>query len=159
MKKRAMITGTQVALMHTLKQRLGMNDDEYRDALNESAGVESSRDLTFTQAHDIINGWVNIAIERGVWHKPEQQRISRHSALANRTGAFPTVQQLDMIDREWAKVSRIEAGDDRNKALDKMCQRILKKPSVANILRRDVQKLVRTIRAMKSPTKPEGEHV
>ena len=48
------ITGFQIQRIHTLKSKLGMNDELYRDMLHAQAQVSSCKDLNYYQAADII---------------------------------------------------------------------------------------------------------
>jgi hypothetical protein len=44
----------QKTLIHIAKAQLGLSDDIYRTLLRNRCGVESSRDLTYSQAHGLI---------------------------------------------------------------------------------------------------------
>jgi hypothetical protein len=146
MPKTRKISAGQIKLIRILKHRLNIDEDMYRAALKNSAGVTSAIELTYYQANEIIQQWKKIAVEEGKWFDNESN--SRHASLSNRGAGYATVAQLDAIDKAWKEVTMHTNPEAANLALDKMCKRICKRAGMANLLRTDVEKMLLTIRTM-----------
>lgn len=140
------ISPGQIKLIRILKHRLDISEDNYRAALKYYGDVGSTKELSYSQASDLIAQWKEAAIKQGLWHDNESK--SRHAGLANRGAGFATISQLDALDKAWRKVTTQTTEEAINSALDKMCQRICKRASVVNLLRADVEKMFKVLSVM-----------
>jgi hypothetical protein len=118
------ITGAQIKKIHTLKNVLAMADDLYRLSLQGLYGVTSSKELNQIQAADLIDFLETKATELGVWECTIGPR-KRLNGLGKRRG-MASPGQLQKIEAQWQRVSRVEQPEERAKALRHLVERISK---------------------------------
>jgi len=135
------ISPKQIKMIHTLKSVLAMEDDSYRDMLG-AYGVETSIDLSYLDAHDIISRLTRHAEATGKWRTPDK----RHNDLAGRPD-MASPKQLRLIAALWGAVSRAPV-DMRDKALDAFLTNRFKIASIRWVRSRDVGKIVATLKNM-----------
>ncbi len=58
MKGGVVIDHKKIALIHIVKKKLGLSDQEYRKILNEAAGVSTSKDLNDQKFRKLMNVFV-----------------------------------------------------------------------------------------------------
>lgn len=129
-------------VIHGLARLLGLNDDAYRDMLNDRYHVRSSKELNPQQRFQLI--------------KELREKVHGNVQKFNELGkrkfkASP--KQLRAIEAMWAQVSRAETSADRRKALNAFCKRLTGVEVITWICKDDAKILIKAIQAMgaKSP--------
>jgi hypothetical protein len=110
----APVNSDQIKILHTVKSKLGLDQDTWRDVLS-GYNVETSKHLSFHQAAELISRLVNQAVESGVWEKQSQQRYENYR---DRRG-WATPNQLRMLEGMWSEVSVANTAEDKRKAFEK----------------------------------------
>ncbi|QSV44908.1 regulatory protein GemA [Geobacter benzoatilyticus] len=137
------ITRGQISAIHTLKTRLGMDEESYRALLQEFGGVESSKELSWFQADELID-----EMKRKAGQKPQvNHKGKRHRSLEGRAG-MATPAQLRKIEAVWAEVSRVEDPEERAKALRSFVGKIAQVSDLRFLDRRGVAKVIAALTAM-----------
>lgn len=128
--------------IHGLARLLGLNDEAYRDMLDDRYQVRSSKDLNPQQRFQLI--------------KELREKVHGNVQKFNDLGkrkfkASP--KQLRAIEAMWAQVSRAETSADRRKALNVFCKRLTGVEVITWISKDDAKILIKAIQAMgaKSP--------
>lgn len=154
------ITYGQIRTIHTLKTRLGMDEESYRGLLREFGGVESSKELSWFQADELID-----EIKRKAGQEPQaNHKGKRHKGLEGRADmANPA--QLRKIEAVWAEVSRVKDPEERTKALRSFIGKIARVSDLRFLDRRGVAKVIAALTAMQKrrgtaqqTTERRGEH-
>jgi hypothetical protein len=109
-----------IKLIHVLKAKCALTDDEYR-AMLVPYKAESSLDLTAIQAARFIDTLKDLARSKGVkfFNDPPPPRRGGGLGGGERPRWFATPAQLRKIVAMWHDVSRQTDPDARRKALDK----------------------------------------
>lgn len=128
--------------IHGLARLLGLNDEAYRDMLNDRYHVRSSKDLNPQQRFQLI--------------KELREKVHGNVQKFNDLGkrkfkASP--KQLRAIEAMWAQVSRATNAQDRSKALNAFCKRLTGVEVITWICKDDAKIIIKAIQAMgaKSP--------
>lgn len=128
--------------IHGLARLLGLNDEAYRDMLDDRYQVRSSKDLNPQQRFQLI--------------KELREKVHGNVQKFNDLGkrkfkASP--KQLRAIEAMWAQVSRATNSADRRKALNAFCKRLTGVEVITWISKDDAKILIKAIQAMgaKSP--------
>ena len=128
--------------IHGLARLLGLNDEAYRDMLDDRYQVRSSKDLNPQQRFQLI--------------KELREKVHGNVQKFNELGkrkfkASP--KQLRAIEAMWAQVSRATNSADRRKALNAFCKRLTGVEVITWICKDDAKILFKAIQAMgaKSP--------
>lgn len=69
------ITPSQIKQIHALKTELSLTDDSYRAGLQKIAGVSSSKDLTASQAAEVIKALTKKAQLPTYWEQPVDAEV------------------------------------------------------------------------------------
>jgi hypothetical protein len=128
--------------IHGLARLLGLNDEAYRDMLNDRYHVRSSKDLNPQQRFQLINEL----------REKVHGNVQKFNELGKRKfKASP--KQLRAIEAMWAQVSRATNSADRRKALNAFCKRLTGVEVITWICKDDAKILFKAIQAMgaKSP--------
>lgn len=128
--------------IHGLARLLGLNDEAYRDMLNDRYHVRSSKDLNPQQRFQLIKEL----------REKVHSNVQKFNDLGKRKfKASP--KQLRAIEAMWAQVSRAETSADRRKALNAFCKRLTGVEVITWICKDDAKILIKAIQAMgaKSP--------
>ena len=128
--------------IHGLARLLGLNDEAYRDMLNDRYHVRSSKDLNPQQRFQLIKE-LRVQVHGNV---------QKFNELGKRKfKASP--KQLRAIEAMWAQVSRATNSADRRKALNAFCKRLTGVEVITWICKDDAKILFKAIQAMgaKSP--------
>ena len=128
--------------IHGLARLLGLNDEAYRDMLNDRYHVRSSKELNPQQRFQLIKE-LRVQVHGNV---------QKFNELGKRKfKASP--KQLRAIEAMWAQVSRAETSADRRKALNAFCKRLTGVEVITWICKDDAKILIKAIQAMgaKSP--------
>ena len=129
-----------------LQKRLGMNDATYRDFLAQFK-AKSSKNLTIAQADEAIGILSEMAVKQGVWQNYGGRR--RYTHLDGRPADFATSKQLRMIAGMWADVSYQRTATKRERALNRFLQNRFGIMGMEQVMRSDVERIVRALQAMK----------
>lgn len=111
-----MASKIQIKLIHTLRAKLDMNEEEYRASLIPFS-VTSSTEMTEIQAKEYIHALIQVAVRRGVWKK------MRSTLKPGRPDDFATPDQIAMLQAAWASVSRARGAEARATALNRFIYR------------------------------------
>lgn len=128
--------------IHGLARLLGLNDEAYRDMLNDRYHVRSSKDLNPQQRFQLIKEL----------REKVHSNVQKFNDLGKRKfKASP--KQLRAIEAMWAQVSRATNSADRRKALNAFCKRLTGVEVITWICKDDAKILFKAIQAMgaKSP--------
>lgn len=145
------ITKDQIMLLHVLKAKLNMSEDEYRAALQAYSAV-SSTELSFTNAEQLIRAFTERAVAAGTWKRPRKR--SRREGLKDYHRPHPdaatmaTTHQINMLDAMWRQVSRAQSDDERRVAFDKFIHRRFGRGGLMMVERDLVPRIVRALEAM-----------
>lgn len=139
-----MANKNQIKIIHSLKNKLKMTDENYRDNLYSYFEVESSKDLTAAQATFYIKKLEEDAVKAGVWKKS----VWNYTHLDGREGMASSA-QLRKIQAMWAEVSDCKSKKERQKGLRKFLLRIVKVEDLRFLKVRMVKKIVNALSAMK----------
>lgn len=146
--KQVPINNYQIKMIHTLKNALGMDELTYRSALFEAFGVYSSKDLTSSEAGEVISYFEREATDAGLWKKIDPKE--KYRKLEGRPD-YATVKQLAYIESLWKQVSRVK-GKQRASALRSFLQRQAGVSDLRFLKRSDTGKVVTALKAMKHQT-------
>jgi hypothetical protein len=139
-------------MIHTLKSKIGMTDDNYR-AMLEGFGVGSSKDLSTANAKAFIEALMGMVTggQTHVWQKggsgvpAERKRYATSNAVA-------TYAQQAKIRRLWYEVSRAPEPD---RALNNFLEKRFRISHIAWLPRERVGKVIHTLKAMQSQLKTD----
>lgn len=157
------ISRYQIKMLHVLKSKLKLTDDEYRERVQEMHGFSgTSKDLTYDEAEALISLWKAEAIEKGVWKSYRGLRSGnannklKYDDLGIRLG-MASPKQLRMIEGMWADVSRTHKEDHRQRALRKFVFRIAKTEDLRFLTGLQARKVIKAIEQMKVSKRSGGE--
>lgn len=128
--------------IHGLARLLGLNDEAYRDMLNDRYHVRSSKELNPQQRFQLIKE-LRVQV---------YGNVQKFNELGKRKfKASP--KQLRAIEAMWAQVSRASTAQDRSKALNAFCKRLTGVEVITWICKDDAKIIIKAIQAMgaKSP--------
>lgn len=109
------INKNQIQIIHVLKAKLNMSDEDYRSMLFDNYQKKSSTRLSFDQANNLIRGMKRQAgdpVEQPYRFKPKNVNLP-----TNRPG-MASGKQIGMLLGIWSEVSVLPEKDQRD-ALDK----------------------------------------
>jgi len=106
----------QKMLIHQLVHILGIARDVYKEMLLNNYNVDSSKDLSFQQAGELIKTLKKDAIAAGVWENKKSFQKHKYNNMADREG-MASPKQLRMIEAMWADYSVMPDAESRAKAL------------------------------------------
>lgn len=132
-----------------MRKLLGLDDDTYRDMLNNTYGVHSSKELTKEQASEYLDRLRDIGKETGVF-KPKL-KYSFNKYKYNNLGDDPyraTPAQLRKVEAMWYGISRQTTDEARAEALNKMIKKITGKQRMQFLTKTDVSKVIKAFRNM-----------
>jgi hypothetical protein len=101
------ITKRQIKLIHTLKNRLGWNDLQYRMFLMENSPnfASSCLDLSEEAAESIIIKMRAEAVKKGIWQ--DYAKIKKYESLDGRE-RMATGAQLRKIEAMWKEICTVK---------------------------------------------------
>lgn len=139
-----MSTYAQIKKIHTLKNVLRLDDDLYVDMLM-SFGVQSSKDLTTTEAGIFLE----ILEEKAVLTNKWEVRNKKYEELSARDTDMATPAQLRMIEAIWREVCYIDSNEFAKQSLRKFIQNKFKIADIKFLTKKKAVKVIRAISAMK----------
>jgi phage gp16-like protein len=140
-----MIAPDQVKLIHALKGALRLDDATYRDMLHSRFRKRSSKQLTRSEARDLIREMESNAFSTGAWRRREK----KYDRLVNRRG-FASPKQLRMIEGMWKDVSRAMTDKDRAVALRPFLMRIVGIEDMRFLEPEHVRKVINALKSMRA---------
>ena len=138
-----MASSFQIKKIHSLINKLGIDDEIYREML-ETYGVKSSVDLNFEQAKTLLEGLENKACELGLWVK----QPLKYSSL-NRDEKMATPKQLRCIESIWREICYINNDKFSRKSLRKILRRNYKIDDILFLTKSKARMVVSGLRSMK----------
>lgn len=132
-----MATVLQIRQIHTLKNRLGLDDDTYRDML-WSFGVATSTDLTTAEAGILIDILVHKAVLKGVW----ERKPRKYDDCDCRSCDYASPSQLRMIEGLWDE--GCYAGD-KKQSLRKFLQNKFKVSDIRFLTKNKASKVIQAL--------------
>lgn len=145
------ITKGQISKLHILKQQLRMSEEEYGAAL-ESYGVNTSKQLSYEQAADLINKLTKL-LPKSMRAELQQQKEKKlkYDELGIRYNEqlnehYATPKQLRMIEAMWMTSNRV--ANKTEEALLKFIKRITGKDRMEWLLISDIRKIVKAINSL-----------
>lgn len=135
-----MTTVYQIKKIHTLKSVIGLDDDLYRDMLM-SFDVQTSKDLTFTEAKILVE----ILEEKAVAMKKWVKQPLKYSEL-NRTEKMATQAQLRMVESMWREVCYFDNDDFAKKSLRKFLRSKFRTDDIMFLTKTKATKVIQAIK-------------
>lgn len=142
-----MATSKQIKIIHTIKGKLGWDDELYRDVLSKY-GVKSSTKLSETKAAKLIT-----EMNKAAGNKPAAYYKNKYKG-SKRSSDMATPAQLRAIEGMWADVSRKKDPEKRAAALRKFTKRIVKVDDIRFMEQDQVHKIMEALQGM-GAMKPE----
>lgn len=142
-----MATISQIKKIHSLKNVLGLDDDLYREMLM-SFDVQSSKNLTYTEASILIEILEEKAVAVNRWTKQPK----KYEDL-NRSNKMATNAQLRMIEGLWREISYYDTDDFAKKSLRKFLKSKFKTDDVIFLTKAKASKVIQAISGIKKNIK------
>lgn len=134
---------SQIKKIHILINKLGISEETYRDMLS-SYSVDSSKNLTFLNAKDLLKGLENKAESLGLWKK----QTLKYSNL-NRDKNMATPAQLRMIESLWMEISYVKDDNFAKKSIRKILKNKYKADDLMFLTKYKANKVINGIKNIK----------
>jgi len=139
----------QLRVIHGLVRQLGMEDDDYRAMLYRDFQVNSSKHLSDDHARLLI-----LRLRERLGYT---SGVKKFEDMAGRPGKA-TPAQLRMLEAMWKDVSKMHGRRQREDALEALLKnRLNLKGGLAWLDKRDVQRVVKLLKAMKADLAKKAE--
>ena len=135
-----MATVYQIKKIHALKSVVGLDDDLYRDMLM-SFDVQTSKDLTFTEAKILIE----ILEEKAIAMKKWVKQPLKYSDL-DREAKMATQAQLRMIESMWREICYFDDDKFAKKSLRKFLKSKFKTDDIMFLTKCKAVKVIQAIK-------------
>lgn len=145
-----MATTFQIKKIHTLKNLIGMDDDLYREIL-KSFDVQTSKNLTFTEASIVIENLEERAIALNKWVKQPKKYVG-----LDRTNNMASDAQLRMIEGLWRDICYFNNDKFAKKSLRKFLKSKFRVDDVMFLTRSKACKVIQAITAIKKKLKEKS---
>ncbi len=145
-----MATTFQIKKIHTLKNILGMDDDLYHEMLM-SFDVQTSKNLTFTEATIFIEILEEKAIAINKWTKQPKKY-----AELNRSDNMASDAQIRMIEGLWREICYFNNDKFAKKSLRKFLKSKFRVDDVMFLTRAKSCKVIQAITAIKKKLKEKS---
>lgn len=143
-----MSTTEQRKMIGCLRAKLGLDEDIYREMLEEY-GVQSSKDLTNAQAEVLLRRLKQNALAAGVWKPTKKYRFQKYKYNNETTvRGMATPAQKRKIEAMWKDVSRQKDDYGRAEALKVMIKKITGKDHMRFMTSKDVSAIISAFQAM-----------
>lgn len=133
----------QIKKIHILKNLLHIDDDLYIDMLM-SFGVQSSKDLTFSEAGIFLEILEDKAVSLNLWAKQPKKYES-----LKRSENMATDAQLRMIESLWREIAYLKNDKFSKKSLRKFLQNKFKTDDIMFLTKTKATKVIQGILAIK----------
>lgn len=128
----------QIQRVHVLKSNAGLGDVEYRGMLS-GYGVDSSKDLTYAEANELIRTLVQMA--------PVKRVTLKYDDVGFRQG-YASPKQLRMLEAMWAEVSVFKEPKRRDEAYLVFLRNRFNRISPLHIEEQMVQRIKKCLESM-----------
>jgi len=146
-----MIIKSQIIMIKMLQKKLELSDDEYK-AILSGFGVDSCKDLSFSDAKILVDKLQAEAIAKGIWNQRKPKILKRFENLGKRKGmASPA--QLRMIESMWCGVSTQPTLEDKQAAFHIFLRNRFKIERIEWLPSNMIGRVVTTIKAMQGQGK------
>lgn len=142
-----MATTTQIRKIHALKNVIGLDDDLYREMLM-SFDVQSSKNLTYTEAIIFTEILEDKAVELNRWKKQPK----KYETL-QRNGDMASDAQLRMIEGMWREICYYDDDLFARKSLRKFLKSKFKVDDVMFLTKAKASKAIQAIKGIKKNLK------
>jgi len=88
----------QIQIIHVAKARIGMDEDDYRLMLKGRYGKESSKDLTYGQAHDLIEFFKTLGFKLEPKKRERKAKRPAPGKLPGNVVVLASHGQVNLID-------------------------------------------------------------
>lgn len=142
-----MVSSFQIKKIHTLKNLLSIDNDLYIDMLM-SFGVQSSKNLTFTEANILLEILEEKAIAQNLWVKQPKkyESLKRNDNMASSA-------QLRMIESLWREIAYINNDKFSKSSLRKFLKNKFKIDDIMFLTKTKATKVIQGIMAIKKSIK------
>ena len=142
-----MVSSFQIKKIHTLKKLLSIDNDLYIDMLM-SFGVQSSKNLTFTEANILLEILEEKAVAQNLWVKQPKkyESLKRNENMASSA-------QLRMIESLWREIAYINNDKFSKSSLRKFLKNKFKIDDIMFLTKTKATKVIQGIMAIKKSTK------
>ncbi|MEW5970245.1 MAG: regulatory protein GemA [Pseudomonadota bacterium] len=143
----------QKRVIKSYQRALGLDDECYRDMLEDRFNKRSAKDLTNEQAREFIEELKEKAQFWGVYKKPKAKNFNRYkyNELDGRGDQYPTGKQLRMLNAAWNTNPNVREKTDS--AFEAYVCRIAKVEKIEWLLKKDVNKVKLAIDNIKKAQK------
>lgn len=139
----------QKSMIHQLRKKLGIDDDLYREMLQATYRVNSSKDLTYKQAGHLLNDLTKKGEAAGVWQRrPKSFNKYKYNNMGYRDG-MASAKQLRMIEAMWADYSVFKDPQEREEALRNFISKRFEVSDIKFIDVKTASKIIKTLQVMK----------
>lgn len=145
-------TLSQIKKIHYLKSILGLDDELYREMLM-SFGVQSSKNLTYTEAVIFLEILEDKAVALNKW----QKHPKKYEGL-NRDKDMATSAQLRMIEAMWREVCYFDDDKFAKKSLRKFLKSKFKIDDIMFLTKSKATKVIQGIKGIKKNLKKVRPH-
>lgn len=142
-----MVSSFQIKKIHTLKNLLSIDNDLYIDMLM-SFGVQSSKNLTFTEANILLEILEEKAVAQNLWVKQPKkyESLKRNDNMASSA-------QLRMIESLWREIAYINNDKFSKSSLRKFLKNKFKIDDIMFLTKTKATKVIQGIMAIKKSIK------
>lgn len=142
-----MVSSFQIKKIHTLKNLLSIDNDLYIDMLM-SFGVQSSKNLTFTEANILLEILEEKAVAQNLWVKQAKkyESLKRNENMASSA-------QLRMIESLWREIAYINNDKFSKSSLRKFLKNKFKIDDIMFLTKTKATKVIQGIMAIKKSAK------
>ncbi len=141
-----MSTPKQRQMLGFLRKQMSLNDITYRELLY-GYGVNTSKELTYDAAQELLNKLKREAKAAGLYKPKIQGSSTKYDNLAGRCG-MATPAQLRKIDVMWKNISNQKTNKAKENALNVFIERITGKQRLNFLTQNDVRKIIKAIEVM-----------
>lgn len=142
-----MITKFQIKKIHTLKKVLNICDEVYKDMLF-SYGVNSSTELDYTSARDLVEKLEVTAEKIGCWVKKEK----KYSSL-KRDEIMASDCQLRMIESMWREICYFDNDKFAKKSLRTFLKKKFRVDDIMFLTKDKASNVIQSIKIIKKKVK------
>lgn len=142
-----MATTSQIRKIHALKNVIGLDDDLYREMLM-SFDVQSSKDLTYTEAIIFTEILEEKAVAIDRWQKQPKKYENLH-----RSDKMASDAQMRMIEGMWREICYHDNDQFAKKSLRKFLKSKFKVDDVMFLTKAKASKVIQAIKGIKKNLK------
>ncbi len=142
----------QIKIIHILKSKLALTDEEYREHVAQcnQRGVKSSKDMTRAEAQNLLWRLSSMANGKGIkWTNWNGGGRKKYDDLGVRDERA-TPLQMRKIEAMWKDVSYMTTDEARETAFRKFMEKRFHVSDIRFVTQAMVRKIIKTLEAMKS---------